>query len=378
VLSSWSGNMRDFLGVTTALVLTTIWACSVLLTGDVSAFAFVSGFAHGPQMPPAYSPSTQGLAHSSHASQVLASGREALGIKGLFAFGCGFGAVLAIARGALTSRRAEGSDIAVKEKQELAKVAYLQNIPRSVIEQETLEKLLSITPREEWENPPERSYLYAVKTYAEAYGAGKATKMGWFDYICMKYTLPGTDDMPTKMVSDEVKKIEDLQYAGKVVMQVPVAAGWADTGALIQWKGKEPFAGDLVQTPVTDGRWSKQYIANMAFYREGLKPWQRGIEIGMAHGYFLIGPFVSLGPLRNTPEAATVGLLCGCAIIGIVSTGGLIFGTTMKPTRFDREGDKPAAGFIEMINWHAIGGLGGAGFAHALLTLFGSLGAYSA
>ena len=35
------------------------------------------------------------------------------------------------------------------------------------------------------------------------------------------------------------------------------------------------------------GRWSKQFLSNLAFYREGLKPWQRGLEIGMAHGYFL-------------------------------------------------------------------------------------------
>jgi hypothetical protein len=367
--------MRDFLGITTALTLAAIVACNVLITGDVSAF--VSGSFHRSQLPPTRSPSTRGLAETSAASQTLASGREALGVKGLIGFGMGFGALLAVARGASIARRAESSGIAVKEKEELAKVAYLQNIPRSVIEQETLEKLLSITPREEWENPPERSYLYAVKIYAEAYGAGKATKMGWFDYIGMKYTIPGTDDITTKAVNDEVQKLTDLVYAGKVPLQIPVAAGWVDSGALIQWKGKEPFAGDLVQTPVTDGRWSKQYLAAMAFYREGLKPWQGGIDIGMAHCYFLICPFVSLGPLRNTPEGATVGLLCGVAVIGIVSVGGLIFGTTMKPTRFDQEGDKPAAGFIEMINWHAIGGLGGAGFAHALLTLFGSLAAYS-
>jgi hypothetical protein len=37
--------------------------------------------------------------------------------------------------------------------------------------------------------------------------------------------------------------------------------------------------------------------------------------------------------------------------------GGLIFGSTIKPTRFDKPGDKPAAGSIEMINWHAIGGI---------------------
>merc|ERR1712146_445276 len=85
--------------------------------------------------------------------------------------------------------------------------------------------------------------------------------------------------------------------------------------------GEEPFAGDQTKTIVSDSRFSKQFIANCAFYREGLKPWQRGLEIGMAHGYFIIGPFISTGPLRNTPEAATVGLLCGCAIIGLVSVG---------------------------------------------------------
>mmetsp|Transcript_22153 Transcript_22153/g.55437 ORF Transcript_22153/g.55437 Transcript_22153/m.55437 type:complete len:93 (-) Transcript_22153:105-383(-) len=92
----------------------------------------------------------------------------------------------------------------------------------------------------------------------------------------------------------------------------------------------------------------------------------------MAHGYFIIGPFVSLGPLRNTPEAATVGLLAGCALIGLVSVGGLLFGTLIKPTLFDRKDDPPASGFQEMINWHALGGIGGAGFAHALITVFGS------
>ena len=36
-----------------------------------------------------------------------------------------------------------------------------------------------------------------------------------------------------------------------------------------------------------------------------------------------------------------MGLLCGCAIVGLVSVGGLIFGSTIKPTRFDKPGDKP-------------------------------------
>merc|ERR1712125_239385 len=138
------------------------------------------------------------------------------------------------------------------------------------------------------------------------------------------------------------------------------------------WRGKEMFAGDQCQTPVTNGRFAVNYLNNLAFYRKGLKPWQRGIEIGMAHGYFIIGPFTSLGPLRNTPEAATVGLLAGDACIAAASLGGLGFGTVMTPTLFDEKGDKPGKGFTEMINWHLVGGIGGAGFAHALITIFGS------
>merc|ERR1711897_104586 len=139
---------------------------------------------------------------------------------------------------------------------------------------------------------------------------------------------------------------------GAFPMEIPGPGQVWPTGAYMKWRGPEPFAGDQTMTPVSNGLFATQFINAMAFYREGLKPWQRGLEIGMAHGYFLIGPFVSLGPLRNTPEAATVGLLCGCAVVGLVSIGGLIVGATLKPTRFDKPGDAPAAGWQEMINWH--------------------------
>merc|ERR1712013_208471 len=232
------------------------------------------------------------------------------------------------------ARRA--ADIEVAEKTETKPVAYLQNIPRSIMDKNTLDKLLSTVPKEKWEDPPEDSYLYILKIYAETYGEGKATKMGWWDFWYMRINMPEADEF------------------------------------FFKFRGAEPFAGDQVRTIVTDGKFGKDFMNNTAFYREGLQNWQRGLEIGMAHGYFLIGPFVSLGPLRNTPEAATVGLLCGIAVVGIVSVGGLIYGTTIKPPRFDKPGDKPGAGFIELVNWHALGGLGGAGFAHALITIFGS------
>merc|ERR1712232_119916 len=126
---------------------------------------------------------------------------------------------------------------------------------------------------------------------------------------------------------------------------IPAREGtFFNMGATFKWRGPEPFAGDQVRSLIVDGKFAKDFIKAMAFYRDGLKPWQRGIEIGMAHGYFIIGPFVSLGPLRNTPEAATVGLLAGVAVILMASIGGLLFGTTIKPTLFDKPGDKPAAG----------------------------------
>jgi len=295
-----------------------------------------------------------------------------IGVKGLLGFGMGFGVLAAIVRqSGRVSRHAAGSDIAVAEKTETQPVAYLENIPRSIMEKETLDKLLSTLPREQWENPPEDSYLYTLKMFAETYGEGKATKMGWWDYWYMRVNMPDADEFYSgEEMEAEYNAFKDMSRTGAVPLFLPGPASFFPTGATVQWRGPEPFAGDQVQSPVTDSLAAKQYINNMAFYREGLKPWQRGLEIGLAHGYFLVGPFTALGPLRNTPEAATVGLLAGIAVVGIVSVGGLIFGQTIKPTRFDKEGDKPAVGFNEMIQWHAAGGIGGAAFAHILLTLF--------
>ena len=364
--------IRDFLSFTT-LTLAAIGACTLLLAGD--ALAFTSGVSRGPQLPPHVS----GASSLAGSSLPFVSAQEVMGAKGVVCFGMGFGILMALSRGLSQSRVSckasfeEPGSLVVKEKDtDISKIAYLQDVPRTIIEKDTLEKLLKVTPRDQWEDPPEDTYLYTLKTFAEVYGPGKATKMGWWDYFRLKVDLPDTAELQDEEDALYVSEYYRLMMEGKVPFAVPGPAGYWYTGAIIQWKGKEPFAGDQVQTLLENGRWSKQFLSNLAFYREGLKPWQRGLEIGMAHGYFLIGPFTSLGPLRNTPEAATVGLLCGCAIVGIVSVGGLIFGSTIKPTRFDKPGDKPAAGFIEMINWHAIGGLGGAGFAHALITIFGS------
>jgi len=270
-------------------------------------------------------------------------------------------------------RAAEAAEIDVAEKTEEKPVPYFETLPRTIIDKRSLDKLLTTLPKEQWEDPPEDHYLYALKCYAEVYGEGKSRKMGWWDYWYLKVNdWPAEEFLSGEELQRDYDYVKMVFKTGAFPMEVPGPGQFWPTGAYFKWRGKEHFAGDQCQTPVTNGLFITQFVNNWAYYREGLKPWQRGLEIGMAHGYFLIGPFTSAGPLRNTPEAATVGLLCGCAVVGLVSVGGLIFGTVIKPTRFDKPGDAQAAGWQEMINWHAFGGLGGAGFAHALITVFGS------
>jgi len=215
---------------------------------------------------------------------------------------------------------------------------------------------------------------------------------GWYDFYYQRFggtagwglsrgAIPEVTSTTVQFMKQiRANKIEQMTK-GILPMEVPGPNNgvfpvlWR-TGATFKWRGPEPFAGDQVRSLVTDGKFALDFLDNMAWYRKGLKPWQRGIEIGMAHGYFIIGPFTSLGPLRNTPEAATVGLLAGCACIAAASLGGLGFSTVMKPKLpwIDETASSkaPGAGFTELVNWHLVGGLGGAGFAHALITIFGS------
>jgi len=360
--------MCEFVATTTALTLSAVGAANYLLAPDSHAFTVaVSG-----QRPPASAHGLQGQELRRPAINL----QDELGTKGLVGFGMGFGAMMAAARGVAragskrrgTARRAAEIDVA--EKSETKPLPYFETLPPSIVDKETLDQLLAATPKEQWEDPPEDSYLYTLKAYAETYGPGKATKMGWYDYIYMKVSSPIYPDRKEDI--DANKARFRAMCSGAFPAVFPGPANVIESGVPLQWRGEEPFAGDQTKSIVSDSRFSKQFLANCAWYREGLQPWQRGVEIGMAHGYFIIGPFVSLGPLRNTPEAATVGLLAGSALIGLVSVGGLLFGSTIKPTLFDKKGEPAASGFQELINWHALGGIGGAGFAHALITVFGS------
>ena len=362
--------VRQCLTVTTALVLLSIAAVDVFLNGG----AFVGGQSRS-QLLRSPLEGHESAQHGLEAAQPAL--QQTLGVKGLLGYGASFGVAIALLRAAAGRQQRTAkvvraaAEIEVAEQTEEKPVPYLANVPRTILEKRLLIRLLATLPRDQWEDPPEDHPLYPMKMYAEAYGEGKATKMSWWDYWSLQTYKPDDEEIQqwedTSALYDEW--VNEM-VTGSLVAKVPGMAEWYEMGPIVKFRGAEPFAGDQIKTLVTDGRYGKQFFANWAFYREGLEPWQRGIEIGMAHGYFLIGPFVSFGPLRNTPEAATVGLLAGCAVVGIVTSGALIFSQTIRPKLFDKPGAPRASGFTELVNWHAIGGIGGAGFAHALLTVF--------
>jgi len=367
--------MRDVAAFTTPPVLAAVWFADAMLKSD-SISAFVAGRSNSVH------PRQLQNEFAGERPIPVSSAPQAPRAAKFAGFGCCFGLAATVVRVATSRvassrrvvRRAEKGDIEVAEQVETKPLPYFETLPKSIIDKRTLDKLLSTVPKEQWEDPPEDSYLYNLKMYAETYGEGKATKMGWWDFWYMTVNRPDADEfLSGEELAEQTAKVRQILKTGQIPMWIPGPASYWNTGALIQWRGKEYFAGDQVQTPVTNGSFAVQYLNNLAFYRDGLQPWQRGLEIGMAHGYFIIGPFVNLGPLRNTPEAATVGLLSGVALICLVTMGGLLFGSTIKPRYFDNEGEAPATGFGELIRWHCIGGIGGAGFAHALLTVFGSM-----
>ena len=87
----------------------------------------------------------------------------------------------------------------------------------------------------------------------------------------------------------------------------------------------DPSVGHLA-TPITSSAVTRALLKNLPAYRFGLTPLLRGLEIGLAHGYFLIGPFIKLGPLRNSDMALFAGFLSTIGLILILTLGLTIYG----------------------------------------------------
>jgi photosystem I subunit 11 len=147
--------------------------------------------------------------------------------------------------------------------------------------------------------------------------------------------------------------------------------------------GGDPFVGHL-STPITTSNLTKTYLQFLPAYQKGWTPLLRGLNIGFVHGYFLLGPFVKLGPLRNSDVqvANFVGFVSTISLLIILITGLLIYGFItyqpgVKSTQETKENkEKPTIDFLTPKGWRSftsgftVGGFGGASVAYVLLRFF--------
>ncbi len=116
-----------------------------------------------------------------------------------------------------------------------------------------------------------------------------------------KELLGATPRFPEKYIDQSVQPTD-----------INIADQWAVTTVA------DPCVGNLA-TPVNSGYFTKAFINNLPFYREGISPNFRGLETGAAFGYLLYGPFTMTGPLRNSDAALTVGLLAAVGAVHILT-----------------------------------------------------------
>jgi photosystem I subunit XI len=144
-------------------------------------------------------------------------------------------------------------------------------------------------------------------------------------------------------------------------------------------QGRDPQQGNL-ETPVNASPLVKWFINNLPAYRLGLTPFRRGLEVGMAHGYFLFGPFAKLGPLRNAASANLAGLLSTIGLVVILTACLSLYANSnpLKPVATVTV-PKPPDAFNSKEGWNnfgsafLIGGIGGAVTAYFLTSNLGLL-----
>eukprot|EP00475_Leptophrys_vorax_P005147 TRINITY_DN130_c0_g1_i1.p1 TRINITY_DN130_c0_g1~~TRINITY_DN130_c0_g1_i1.p1 ORF type:complete len:217 (-),score=5.79 TRINITY_DN130_c0_g1_i1:148-798(-) len=142
----------------------------------------------------------------------------------------------------------------------------------------------------------------------------------------------------------------------------------------------DPFVGGL-ETPVTSAPLVAWFLSNLPGYRSSVNPLLRGVEVGLAHGYLLVGPFVCTGPLRGTEIGPVAGTLGAAALVTILSICLTIYGiasfkegaasTAPALTLSGRvkEADKlqTADGWASFAGGFFFGGLSGVAWAYILL-----------
>jgi photosystem I subunit 11 len=159
---------------------------------------------------------------------------------------------------------------------------------------------------------------------------------------------------------------------------------YADEELIKPYKG-DPCLGNL-STPINDSDLVNLYIRNLPAYREGLSPFMRGLEIGMAHGYFLVGPEIIFGPLRETSHGAnlsgvitaiyiTASAVLGISIFALATFQGDPRGAYNSHSQDDLRPLRTKEGWFQLGGGIFLGAMGGAVLPNAFQENFDDLDA---
>jgi photosystem I subunit XI len=140
----------------------------------------------------------------------------------------------------------------------------------------------------------------------------------------------------------------------------------------------DPQIGNLI-TPINGSGFTKAFLSNLPAYRKGLSPLLRGLEIGMAHGYWLFGPFTYTSQFRLSKVADIVGLIEAVLLVVIATLAMSLYANTNppKPVAVTPLPSAPDAlstqeGWTDLASGFLVGGIGGAGFAFLVYKIVNS------
>jgi len=169
----------------------------------------------------------------------------------------------------------------------------------------------------------------------------------------------GVQDQPQRKASSAVKQPVMPSVASEFVY----AAG-------------EPQEGNLA-TPINNSAFTCWFINQLPAYRQGVSPFQRGLQVGLSHGFWLVGPFVALGPLRNTNLGLFAGLSATIGLVAIATLAIAMYAESAPlPPIATLTTPKPPTDLGVPQGWRSLargfwfGGTSGAVFATVLLLIF--------
>ncbi|AFY95792.1 photosystem I reaction center subunit XI [Chamaesiphon minutus] len=132
--------------------------------------------------------------------------------------------------------------------------------------------------------------------------------------------------------------------------------------------------GSNLATPINSSKLAKAIVNNFSAYRQGLSPMRRGIEVGLAHGYWQIGPFFEFNPLRYSELGAVTALLSDIGLVVISAAAIVIYAATNPPPPIATlTVPNPPDVFASTQGWNTyatgflIGGIGGAVIAYFIV-----------